>query len=38
MLEDPDPLSPSGMELLALADEIEAYEREHFPEFYKLNG
>jgi hypothetical protein len=35
MLDDPEPLSDLGRELLALADEIEDYEREHFPDMFK---
>jgi len=35
MLEDPEPATDAGRELLALADEVMDYEREHFPETFQ---
>ena len=37
LMEDPDPSTDAGKELLALADEVESYEREHFPNMFKRN-
>jgi hypothetical protein len=38
MVDDPHPADDAGKELLALADEIEDYERVRFPEFAKKNA
>jgi len=34
MLDDPEPDTEAGRELLALVDLIEVYEREHFPSVF----